>query len=205
MKALIILIGILFFVNNFAHSKCTFSIKPTTEKLTWTGYKFTNKKAVPGTFDDIRFIQKESDSIEALLKTIEFNINTNSLNSGNPARDATLKATVFNLLKVPNDITGKISFVRNDLARAQMMFNEPTIVNFKTNYDEKKQVLTAKGSIDLLKQGLKPNYDAVHEQCEKLHTGDDGVSRTWSTVDLTITAEIFENCSLLDKVKKLFN
>ena len=38
---------------------CTYSIKEGSQKLVWTGFKYTNKTAVSGTFDKITFEQNK--------------------------------------------------------------------------------------------------------------------------------------------------
>ncbi len=204
LSLLLLLLSLTSFKSN---ATCNFSIEENSQKLTWTGYKFTNKKAVPGTFDDISFEQTVSKSLKELMESIKFVVNTDSLNSENPARDTTLKATVFNLLKEPQKISGSIDSYSKEksLAVVKMTFNQDISVDFKTNYNEKTGVFEASGSLDLMNNGFKPNYDAVHESCEKLHTGEDGVSKTWSTVDLKITAKIKQECGIFDKLKKLFN
>ena len=47
--------------------------------------------------------------------------------------------------------------------------------------------VVAKGSIDMLDFALKDAHDSIHQTCEELHRGKDGVSKTWTEVDLTVT------------------
>jgi len=55
--------------------------------------------------------------------------------------------------------------------------------------------VTAKGSIDMLDFALKDAHDSIHQTCEELHKGQDGVSRTWTDVDLTLTGKFTKSCA----------
>jgi hypothetical protein len=186
---------------------CLHSIKPGSEKLTWTGYKYTEKAPVSGTFDKIIFTQKigGAESMADLINSIEFVVDTNSTNSGNAARDTTLKKTVFGYLKNENTISGKFKNATQLDVIADLVVNDKT--QLKLKLDAKDGKLMASGAIDLLKNDLKKSYDSVHLACKGLHTGEDGISKTWSTVDLKIEADYEVKCSkgLMDSIKSWFS
>jgi len=206
MKALIILSLLTFSTSAFSET-CLHSIEPGTEKLTWTGYKYTKKAAVSGTFDKIVFTQKSggAESMANLLNSIEFVVDTNSTNSGNAARDATLKKTVFGYLENPNTISGKFKNATQLDLVAELTANEKMEIKLKLEAQDGKLIAT--GALDLLQNGLKKSYDSVHLACKGLHTGEDGVSKTWSTVDLKIEADYEVKCSkgLMDSIKDWFS
>jgi hypothetical protein len=52
----------------------------------------------------------------------------------------------------------------------------------------------ATGALDVLDFGLKTAFDDLHKTCEALHTGPDGVSKTWSEVALQIQAKLISGC-----------
>jgi lysozyme family protein len=205
MKALILAVFLISPMMSFAET-CTYSILKDSVEFKWTGFKYTEKTAVSGTFDKIEFSQNSSsESIADLMKSLSFEVHTDSINSGNPARDATLQKTVFAFLKVPQKISGKVTSATTKEAVAQLMINEPTQVIL--SLDAKDGKLKAKGNLDLMKNGLKKSYDAVHQACEGLHTGSDGVSKTWSTVEIEIKANYDSKCSkgLMDSIKSWFS
>ncbi len=204
------LIASTLFVLTFSSSAfsetCTYSIKEGSEKLKWTGFKYTNKTPVSGTFKDITYNQnKNAASMAELLESITFTINTDSIDSGNAARDTTLKKTVLGYLKNPGVISGEVKSATQLDMKMELMMNEKTPVSMKLETEDGR--MTATGSLDLMNHGLKKSYDSVHIACKGLHTGDDGVSKTWSTVDLMLEADYEVKCSkgLMDSIKSWFS
>ena len=65
-------------------AKCTYEIETPT--MQWTGYKFNEKVGVKGGFDNIDYAQKKANSVAGLFKSIEFTIDTASVNSNNISR-----------------------------------------------------------------------------------------------------------------------
>ena len=140
-----------------------------------------------------------------LLESISFEIDTESVNSGNPTRDSTLKKTIFGYLKNPNKISGGFKSATQLDVVAAMTANKD--METKLTVDAKDGKLLVTGSLDLLNHDLKKSYDAVHLACKGLHTGDDGVSKTWSTVDIKVEADYTVKCSkgLIDSIKSWFS
>lgn len=207
MKQLSTLIFIASLFSNHAQAEtCLHQIKEGTEKITWTGFKYTKKAPVSGTFDKVTFKQDvNSESMAALLESIEFEIDTNSVNSGNPVRDSTLKKSIFGFTKEEAKISGKFKNATQLDVIADLVFNEEMETKLNLSAKEGKLVIT--GTLDLLKNGLQKSYDSVHLACKGLHTGDDGVSKTWTTVDLKIEADYEVKCSkgLIDSIKAWFS
>lgn len=207
MKSLLKIILASSFLSTAAFAEtCLHQIKEGSEKITWTGFKYTKKAPVSGSFDKLTFKQNtEAESMADLLNSIEFEIDTNSVNSGNPARDSTLKKSVFGFTKEEAKISGKFKNATQLDVIANLIFNEE--METKLNLSAQDGKLVATGSIDLLKNGLQKSYDSVHLACKGLHTGEDGVSKTWSTVDLKIEADYEVKCSkgFIDSIKDWFS
>jgi hypothetical protein len=205
MKFLFLLIGFTAFTQIEANaSSCTYSLVDGTEKVTWTGYKFTEKTGVSGTFDNVKVSHKTANSLEDLLKSISFEIDTKSINSGNPARDMTLQKTVFAFLSVPETIKGEVKAATDKSIDVKMTLNEQ--MNAAFDYTASEGVIKAEGDIDLTQNGLLKSFKAVAEACKALHTGKDGVSKTWSDVNIQLQASFEEKCSkgIIESVKDWF-
>jgi hypothetical protein len=207
MNALLTL-GLVFFTHTtgaLAAENCTYQIVKGSENIAWTGFKYTEKTGVGGSFDALTVESKKSKSVEELLKSISFKIDTESVNSGNPARDATLKRTVFKFLSIPKTIKGEVLSVKDKVLNFKMTLNEEMEAQFGYSYD--KGELSAKGAIDLTKNGLLESFNAVHESCKVLHTGKDGVSKTWADVKINLKAQVEEKCSkgFIDSIKDWFD
>ena len=96
MKSLLSVFSILMLPNLAVAKTCHYSVGAEAPKFTWTGYKFTDKVGVNGSFDEISFKQNDkSKNISSLIKSITFDINTASINSNSPLRDKKLALFIF--------------------------------------------------------------------------------------------------------------
>ncbi len=140
-----------------------------------------------------------------LLESIEFKINTNSIDSKNIARDTTLKGSIFKFLKVPNVISGKVVSATQLNMIVEMQLNEKTPMQMSLNAKDGK--LTSTGTLNLLENGLKKSYDSVHIACKGLHIGKDGVSKIWPTIEIKVQADYEVKClnGIIDSIKSWFS
>jgi hypothetical protein len=176
---------------------CKYKIVTGSEKLSWTGYKFSKKTGVEGSFDQIMFTQNDkATSLDELLKSITFRVDVASLNSGLVYRDKKLVLFTFGNIKDPAQIVGRVSDAKFDekTAEALITLNQTEVkVPFKITSDE-ENTLTFTGSIDLLDFKMNESFERLHEACKELHTAEDGVSKTWSQVGLVVTAKYAKQC-----------
>ena len=63
---------------------------------------------------------------------------------------------------------------------------------FRFNLEEMK--ITALGRLDILNFQSSEALKALSKACFDLHKGPDGVSKTWSDVEIKITAELEKSC-----------
>ncbi len=205
MKSIIALIILLFSTTTYSKT-CIYNIKKNSQKVTWTSFKYTEKTAVSGTFKKIFFTQsKTANSMSKLLESIEFKIDTKSIDSKNLARDTTLKRSIFKFLKIPNTISGKVVSATQLDMTVEMEINEKTPMQM--SLDVKDGRLISIGTLNLLEHGLKKAYNSVHVACKGLHTGKDGVSKIWPTVEIKIEANYDVKCSkgVMDSIKSWFS
>jgi len=206
MKALIPLF-ITFSLLQAQAKVCSYSSKEGSEKMEWTAFKTTKKAPVKGTFKDVKLVKLKKDknlpsSLEQWFKSVSFAINVKSVDTQNPQRDKTLTDQFFSLLKtsmeyMPGDIfiTGKLKSLnskKSELVMALSLNGVTKEVPFKYNYMAPNLEIT--GTIDLFDFGLQKAHASLHKACFELHKGDDGVSKTWTQVDLKGQVELVETC-----------
>lgn len=201
------LILLIVFSASASAENCIYSIIEDSSKVTWTGFKYTEKTGVSGTFNNIQVVSKPSQSLKQLLNTISFSVDTNSIDSGNSARDMTLKKTVFGYLKEPNTIKGMVATVESKRLNIKMTMNETMTTEFLYKFDPQTEKIVAQSTIDLTEYGLLKSYKAVAKACKALHTGEDGVSKTWTDVDLKLETQVKKECAegFMDTVKGWFS
>jgi len=191
MKIITFFLSVLF---TQAHAKeCHYSIEGTP-KFTWTGYKFTEKVGVNGSFDEIQFKQdKKSKSLASLMKSITFDINTASINSNSPLRDKKLALFIFGPNKNAGKITGMVSSFSKKKAFASITMND-TKRNVLFEVKENSNKIELTGKISLTEFNMLKSLKAIGEACKLLHTGQDGVSKTWDEVGLKVEAAVSKSC-----------
>lgn len=156
----------------------TYQVSDKGSEIYWTGYKFTNKTAVKGKFKTIEVTNAPvaNSPVEA-FNGVAFSIPTSSIFSDNEERDGKLKTLFFDIMDTTELITGTFSTK-----------GEEIFVNLKLNNVMKTVPLTSKisdrhvklnGTINILDFGAEKAFNSIHKACELLHTGEDGVSKTW--------------------------
>jgi hypothetical protein len=178
-------------------SKESLRLVPGSVKLQWTAFKTTEKLGVSGSFTSILVeAPTHADSEEKLLSGISFSIDGLSVASGNPERDRSLKESFFALLKPNANIDGDIKEAKDGKAILELRLNgKKALVPFTYVFDKTASSVVAKGKIDMLEIGLDAPFAAIHERCTLLHTGADGVSKTWTDVELEVSAKVNKACA----------
>jgi polyisoprenoid-binding protein YceI len=193
--AFIVAAGLVFTGSVWAEEKktCTYSFE--NPSLVFTGYKFTEKAGVNGTFKKINArYPKSATSLTELLKGTQFEIDTTSLDTKNPARNMNIVTNFFKAMTGFTQISGRVVKAKKDRATVQIeTAGKKGKIRFKHSVS-KAGDFVAKGSFDILKFGLEPAFTSIKKACRDLHVGKDGKSKTWSTVDLVISAKVKTNC-----------
>ncbi|WP_405396616.1 hypothetical protein [Maribacter sp. Asnod2-G09] len=167
-----------------------FSLVQDSTKVSFTAYKTTDKVPVGGMFKKINFTKTNSGAtaMEALNGT-EFSIPVSSLFTNDPTgtRDPKLLEFFFGVLKDTELISG-IFKVDGDQGSIDVTLNGETQnipLAYEMNGDDK---ITFTGTMDLANWNAMDAVASINKACEILHTGKDGVSKTWSEV--AVKAEV---------------
>ncbi|HKY61959.1 MAG TPA: YceI family protein [bacterium] len=181
-------------------SACTYQTDPKGIQIGWTAFKFTEKLAVKGRFNKFQAMGPGSaDSLEKLLTGLHMDIDGASVETDNPGRNATIQQFFFEKFNPPSSIHAMATKVEGDDLKGTLT------INLKLNGVAKDVAfpytvaadgtLEAKGTIDMMDFGLQPAFDSLHQACEDLHKGPDGVSKTWTQVDLSVSGKFQKSCS----------
>jgi len=176
--------------NVTAKSSEMFRIIPDSSKVSFTAYKTTDKLPVGGTFKIINITDSHegNTTLEALNGT-KFSIPVSSLFTNDPTgtRDPKLLEFFFGVMNNPELISG-IFKVENEKCSIDVTLNGETKsipLTYETAGDNK---LTFKGVMDLQNWNAMDAVASINKACEALHTGKDGISKTWSEV--AVQAEV---------------
>jgi polyisoprenoid-binding protein YceI len=203
-KSLLIPLGLAFFCSNSSWAgSCEYRVDPSSIQVNWTAFKTMQKVAVKGSFSEISVIgELEAAELESLLGQLEAEIEIKSealIRTGNPGRDRTIFEHFFSHFK-------KKPLIRGEMVNPRGNGREGTAgLKLTMNRNSKEiplrytlsdaGVFEAQGTLDVLDFALEGALKDLNRTCEVLHRGPDGVSKTWSAVDLKLVARIGKTCT----------
>lgn len=179
-------------------SACTYTTDPQGIQLEWTAFKFTEKTPVKGKFNKVEVKGTSSaPSLAELAKGLHMDIDGGSVETNDAGRNATIQQFFFEKFTPPSHIHAMASNLEGDDQQGKLNINISMNGNAKDvpfTYSVTDGVLEAKASIDMMDFALQAPFDSIHKACEDKHTGKDGVSKTWTQVDLRLTAPFKKQC-----------
>ena len=201
-QLLITLISLVFMQFQAWGSPCMISVDPSSIQINWTAFKTMQKLAVKGSFTEVTLIgELEGATLTSVLSQLEAEIvvkDASSIRTGNPGRDQTLFQHFFSDFKKGPRFTAAMKDLKGTDQEGDFSFR--LSMNQKTrsipmHYKRSESgIFEATGSLDVLDFGLLTALSDLNKTCEVLHRGPDGVSKTWSQVDLKIVARIGQMC-----------
>jgi hypothetical protein len=168
-------------------------------KVQWTAYKFTNKTPVKGTFNTTELIGTTSaKTLAELALGLKMDIDGASFESGDPGRNATVQQFFFEKFNPPFKMRASVKDMQGNDRQGTIVIDidmngATKSIPFAYTVSE-ENLLEAKSSLEMMDFNLKGAYDSLHDACEVLHTGEDGVSKTWTEVGLLLTGKFQKQC-----------
>ena len=152
-----------------------------------------------GSFDTYKVENTtESNSESAVFENATFEIITSSINSGNTERDPKLITYFFNTMISTDTISGgvkKISEAVDGKGAAIIYITMNGLTqNVNATYTLHGTELTLTATIDMVNWEASNAVDALNAECKDLHTGDDGISKLWSEVEIEIYTNLTKEC-----------
>ena len=177
-------------------SKCSYTVKEA--KPEWTAYKYTEKSAVEGTFNTFTLsTPKTTDSFASSLEGLSIEIDASSVESKNPERNKTIAEKYFALFAPQSAIKGNVVSAKGDEEKGSIDINIDMNGMQKTYtfaYEQKEGTVVASSVMDMMDFQLQKPFDSIHESCKTLHTGTDGVAKTWTEVALRVVVRYDKAC-----------
>ena len=174
-------------------AKKLYSVNPEVTKVNWTAYKTTAKTPVKGQFTVLRInTPVESETKAGAFSNLDFEIPVSSFFSNDNERDTKIKALFFGVMENTTLVTGKFTDVQGNDTEGTMTLNlimNGNSIPVPMTYTIENQKVTINGTItNLLDWKMEDAFNSLHKACETLHTGEDGVSKTWQEVAIEAVA-----------------
>ena len=165
-----------------------YSIIADSTKINWTAYKTTAKVPVNGQFKEITIENAKKDTTAlGALNGLKFKIPVSSLITNDTIRDKKLIAYFFGEMKNSSVITGTVHINNENASTVDLTLNgitrELPIAHIVA--DNKVTII---GNMELDNWQAKAALEALNLVCKDLHTGDDGITKTWSDVKIEVIA-----------------
>lgn len=157
--------------------------KPTNKidslKLEWTGYKTTEKTPVSGVFKQVKIKGEDltATTPEEALDGATVKASVTSLFSGNEVRDPKLINIFFGAMENTDALEGVLHLADGKSVLSVTMNSVTKDIPVTTNFSN--GAFTVEGDVNITEFGAGTAVEALAKACEVLHTGIDGVSKTW--------------------------
>ncbi|MFT6137975.1 MAG: hypothetical protein ACJAUJ_001065 [Salibacteraceae bacterium] len=182
-----------------AEQACNYSYNADGVTASWTAFKFTEKSGVGGKFDSVIVTTMGSvDSPEKMLGGLTFNIPISSTNTNNSDRDMKIVESFFGTLINTEMISGSIMSMKGNseegTAMVSLSMNDSTFQQ-EVSYKIEGAQVSLMGTIDVGNWDGNAAIAALNKVCDDLHKGEDGISKLWPTVDISIVALLNSDCN----------
>lgn len=160
--------------------------------MVWTAFKFTDKIAVSGTFEDFTINKKDvSGSIENILTKLKISTPTEAVDSGNAIRDFKLRTSFFKAFNT-SSITGTILKAKEGEGTLKLKMNNISL-NTPYTYSLQNDTIVLFSHLDLKKWKAEEALSLLNNECAAHLKGDDGISKIWPDVDVIIKLPVNKN------------
>jgi polyisoprenoid-binding protein YceI len=169
-------------VSDTSAPSVTYSIDAEHSKVQWTAYKTTAKVPVKGTFKEIKINKSiEGASASAALEGLEFEIPVSSIFSKDTIRDAKLNTFFFAVMENTLNLKGSFKIDSENSGTLALTMNGLT-KELPFDYEMSQDTILINAPMDLNNWQAQAALESLNQACLELHTGPDGVSKTWNEV-----------------------
>lgn len=179
-----------------APTSCTYDYDADQTKLTWTAFKLTERVGVGGTFDAIEVSGTEpADDAAQVFKGMRFKIDTSTVNTGNPERDAKIAGAFFGKLARGKEIQGQVTEIQEGKGVIELTLGgvtKPVPMEYTVSPEGQ---LVAVGKIDVMDYRGGRGLKTLNRVCKEQHTGPDKKSKLWPDVELKVESQLKKECS----------
>ncbi|MFK5958134.1 MAG: YceI family protein [Lutibacter sp.] len=167
-----------------------YTVEAKTTTINWIAYKTTNKVPVKGQFTEVTIENsKKSSTVQEALNGLKFDISVNSIFTKDTIRDAKLKKFFFGTMKDTNSISGIISMNNETSGTVELTMNGISKV-LPVTYVISDNMVTIEAVMNLDNWQAQLAIETLNTACKDLHSGDDGISKTWSEVKIEVTTSL---------------
>ena len=161
-----------------------FAASEAGSSLQWTAYKTSEKVPVKGTFKEVKIVNsKTSEDAAGTLNELGFEIPVSSIFTNDTIRDGKLQKFFFAVMENSMMLKGKFNVENASSGKLEISMNGLS-KSLPFSYEVEQDTIHVSATMDLNEWGAQEALESLNEACKVLHTGSDGVSKTWNDVAL---------------------
>ena len=165
-----------------------FSLKTAQNSIDWTAYKTTDKIAVKGEFKKVNITKNgEGSSAKEAIQNAEFAIPVSSIFSNLSDRDFKLRKFFFGVMDNTKLLSGKLTLSDDTTGTASITMNGVT-ADLPFTYTLIGKEFKLNATMNLENWNAQDAIKSLNAICKELHKAADGISKTWSEVEINITS-----------------
>jgi len=165
-----------------------FAVSNAENDINFVAYKTTEKVGVNGWFTKVAVLSGgEGNSVKEAIHNTEFSIPISSLYTKDTSRDYKIRKNFFGMMENTSMLSGKLIISDDTNGTAKLTMNGET-KDVPFTYTIVNKTFTMNATIDVNDWNAGKALATLNKVCELLHTGADGISKTWSEVALNITS-----------------
>lgn len=168
----------------------SYSIDIEKSSIHWTAYKTSDKVPVKGKFKtfNIENIKKGTTAQDA-LNGLKFSIPVSSIFSNDTIRDGKLNTFFFDIMKNTKLISGTLSVGAENSGTVDITMNGVD-QKMPVTYSLEENIMTINATMNLDNWQAQAALKSLDEACKALHSGSDGIAKTWNEVDIEVIAQL---------------
>ena len=156
---------------------CTYTYNEGTTEFQWTAFKTNAKVGVPGSFNEIEVTSESASDPKTVLESLQFRMKTASVETNNEERNGIVQSLSDNGKAVITVMMNGVSF------------------DIEGDYTLEDRKFSFSSTVDVASWNGMSGIEALNTVCKDLHTGEDGVSKLWSEVDLSFSTILKSDCN----------
>lgn len=177
---------------------CLYSYDGSTSEVGFTSYKFLNKTAVGGVFENIEVQGGEAnESAEEVIKNLSFKIPILSIFTKDEGRDKKIITNFFGTIHT-DTISGKVLGLNSETGKASLEITMNEVTNeVEGDYTLEEGAFSFKSEINVDDWNAESGITALNEECKELHTdhaNGDTESKLWSDVGISFSTKLKKDC-----------
>jgi hypothetical protein len=166
-----------------------YTVEAKSTTINWTAYKTTDKVPVHGEFTKITLTNAKATTPLEVLNNIKFTIPVSSIFTKDTIRDSKLVKFFFEKMVNTQFITGSFDLKTDHTGNVLLTMNGITKA-FPVKYNISNQLVTLEGNLNLDNWQAQTALKALNVACKDLHTGKDGISKTWNEVNIKASTSL---------------